>query len=91
LGWLRSEGIDFELSMPNTQAQNGRAKCSGGVIIEKARVMQISANLPHDLWNEVVNTAVYLQDRNPHESNAWKSPYEKFYSYTLDLDGLSNP
>lgn len=79
--WLRSQGISFEPSAPNTQAQNGIAERSGGVIIEKARAMRISANLPHDLWNEIVNCAVYLRDRTPRESNGWKSSHEKFHTY----------
>jgi len=79
--WLRSQGISLELSAPNTQAQNGIAERSGGVIHEKARAMRISANLPHDLWPEIVNCAVYLRDRTPRESNGWKSPYEKFFTY----------
>jgi hypothetical protein len=58
LSWMRSQGITFEPSAPNTQAQNGMAERSGGVIVEKARAMRLSANLPHDLWNEIVNCAV---------------------------------
>jgi len=81
LKWLRSQGITFEPSAPNTQAQNGTAERSGGVIIEKARAMRIAANLPHDLWNEIVNCAVYLRDRTPRESNGWKSPYERFHTF----------
>lgn len=80
--WLRSQGISLEISAPRTQAQNGVAERSGGVIIEKARAMRLSAKLPHNLWNEIVNCAVYLRDRTPRESNGWKSPYEQFYSYT---------
>jgi hypothetical protein len=79
--WLRSQGITFEPSAPNTQAQNGVAERSGGVIVEKARAMRIGANLPHDLWHEIVNAAVYLRDRTPRESNGWKSSYEKFHTY----------
>ena len=82
LSWMRSQGITFEPSAPNTQAQNSMAERSGGVIVEKARAMRISANLPHDLWNEIVNCAVYLRDRTPREGNGWKSLYEKFYTYT---------
>jgi len=69
LNWLRSQGISFEPSAPNTQSQNGIAERSGGVITEKARAMRISAKLPHDQWNEIVNCAVYLRDRTPRESN----------------------
>jgi transposase InsO family protein len=81
LQWLRSQGITFEPSAPNTQAQNGIAERSGGVIVEKARAMRLGANLPHDLWPEIVNCAVYLRDRTPRASNGWISPYERFHTY----------
>ena len=65
LRWLQSQSISFEPSAPNTQLQNGIAECSGGVIIKKSHAMRIAANLPHDLWNEIINCAVYLQDQMP--------------------------
>ena len=55
----------FEPLAPYTQAQNGTAERSGGAIIEKARAMRIAANLPHDLWNEIVNCVVYFWDWTP--------------------------
>ena len=58
--WLRLQGINLELSAPRTQAQNGYSERSGGVIHERARAMRLKANLPHDLWPEIVNCAVYL-------------------------------
>ena len=60
LRWLQNQKIDFEPSAPNTQDQNGATERSGGVIMEKARAMRISGNLPHDLWKEIINCAVYL-------------------------------
>ena len=81
LRWLRTQSITFEPSAPRTQDQNGTAERSGGVVIGKARAMRIGANLPHDLWDEIVNCAVYLRDRTPRESNGWKSPYEKFHTF----------
>src|SRR5262245_61413693 len=77
---MRSKGITFEPSAPRTQAQNGAAERSGGVIMEKARVMRISANLPHNLWKEIINTATYLYNQMPREAQKWKSPYEVFFS-----------
>jgi hypothetical protein len=91
ISWLRSQGISFEPSAPNTQAQNGLAERSEGAIMEKARAMRNAANLPHDLWNEIVNSAVYLRDQTPCESLAWKSPYKKFYTYTSESAGPSKP
>jgi len=66
---------------PHTQAQNGIAECSESVIIKKAHAIRIAANLPHDLWNEIVNYTVYLQDHTPRESNRWKLLYERFYIF----------
>jgi Integrase core domain. len=80
LSWLRTKGINFEPSAPNTQEQNGGAERSGGVVIEKARAMRISANLPHNLWKEIINSAAYLHNRTPREAQRWKTPYEAFYS-----------
>jgi transposase InsO family protein len=80
LSWMRSKGITFEPSAPRTQAQNGAAERSGGIIMEKARAMRISANLPHDLWKEIINAATYLYNRTPREAQEWKSPYEVFFS-----------
>src|SRR6266487_639171 len=80
LRWLQNQKIDFEPSAPNTQDQNGAAERSGGVIMEKARAMRISGSLPHDLWKEIINCAVYLYNRTPREAQGWKTPYEVFYS-----------
>jgi len=65
----------------HTQAQNSIAERSEGVIIEKTHAIKITANLPHDLWNEIVNYAVYLQDHTLRESNRWKLPYKRFYTF----------
>ena len=47
--WLRKEGITFEPSAPRTQAQNGRAERSRGIIMAKSRAMRLEAALPHNL------------------------------------------
>jgi hypothetical protein len=78
---MREQGISFKPSAPDTHDQNRRAERSGGVIIAKARLMRIGAKLPHDLWQETVNTAVYLYNRTPRYANDWQTPYERFYTY----------
>ena len=80
LAWFNKEGITFEPSAPRTQDQNGAAERSGGVVMEKARAMRISARLPHNLWKEIVNSAAYLYNRTPRRSLGWKTPYEVFFS-----------
>jgi hypothetical protein len=78
--WCDAQGISLELSAPNTQAQNGGAERSGAVIKEKARANRLSAELPRDLWPEVVAATVYLHNRTPNYQNGWKSPYEKLHT-----------
>jgi hypothetical protein len=43
--WVENRGIRIEASAPDTQSQNSRAKRSEGVIKEKARAIQLNANL----------------------------------------------
>ncbi len=86
--WMRLQHIDFEPSTPRTPAQNGRAERSGGVITEKARAMRIHANLPHDLWNEAIQAAVYLYNRTPRQAQDWKTPYEIFLGQKPQLAHL---
>jgi transposase InsO family protein len=86
--WLGQKKIDCEPSAPRTPQQNGPAERSGGVIMTKARAMRIGANLPHNLWKEIVNAAVYLYNRTPRENLGWKSPYEVFYTHTARLANI---
>ena len=78
--WLHKKGCAIEPSAPRTQEQNGTAERSGGVIMERARAMRLAANLPHDLWKEIINTAVYLFNRTPKYGLEWKTPYEVFFA-----------
>jgi hypothetical protein len=86
--WCASLGIKIEPSAPDTQAQNGGAERSGGVIKEKARAMRLDANLPWEMWPEITRAAVYLYNRTPNYSNSWKSPYERFFTRTAALNGI---
>ena len=89
--WLSNKKkISCEPSAPRTQQQNGMAERSGGVIMTKARAMRIGANLPHSLWKEIVNTAVYLHNRTPRQGLGWKTPYEVLYTYAASSSGLSD-
>jgi len=74
--WVAQEGIAVERSAPYTPAQNGAAERSGGVIVTKARAMQIGARLPEELWPEAAKTAAYLVNRSPSKQLDWKTPLE---------------
>ena len=89
--WCHDTGITFEPSAPDTHAQNGRAERFGRLIMEKARAMRLSANLPHKLWREIISSATYLYNRTPRVSLDWKSPYEAFHTYVYDKEEVSGP
>jgi hypothetical protein len=63
------QGILFEPLAPDTHDQNGQAERLEGVIMAKARSIRIRAKLSHDLWQEIVNTAVYLYNRTLRYAN----------------------
>ncbi len=58
--WCNQNDISFELYAPDEHAQNGGAERLGRLIMEKARAMRLSANLPLKLWRDIVSTATYL-------------------------------
>jgi len=86
--WCVSEGIVIEPSAPDTQAQNGGAERSGGVIKEKSRAMRLDANLPWTLWPEITRAAVYLYNRTPNYANRWRSPHEVFFTTVAFQNGI---
>lgn len=58
--WCNNVGILFEPCAPDTHAQNGGTERFGRLIMEKARAMRLSTNLPYKLWKEIVAAITYL-------------------------------
>lgn len=86
--WCSAQGIRIEPSAPDTQAQNGGAERSGGVIKEKARTMRLDSNLPWQMWPEITRAAIYLYNRTPNYANRWQSPYEVFFTTVAFQNGV---
>ena len=68
--------IKPERTAPYAPSQNGGAEHSGRVLTTKARAMRIAANLPADLWPEVIKAAGYLSNWTPVQKLGWKTPFE---------------
>jgi hypothetical protein len=83
-----ARGITTERSAPATPAQNGAAERSGGVIVSRARCLRIAACLPANLWPEIVQAAVYLNNRAPKRQLSWKTPYEALTQSKPNLSHL---
>ena len=65
IAWTNKLGIVVERSALYTPEQNGAAERLGGVILARARLLQISSQLPKNLWPEIVQTAAYLLNQSP--------------------------
>jgi len=46
------------------------------VIITKAHAMRIEANLPANMWPEIVKAAGYVSNQTPVKRLDWKTPFE---------------
>ena len=78
--FLQDLSIKVDPSPPYTQALNGAAERSGGVVKDKIRAMRASSRLPGFLWKEIGRSAVYLLNRTPRYQNNWKTPYDRFHT-----------
>ncbi|CAA7045430.1 unnamed protein product [Microthlaspi erraticum] len=76
LKYCEDNDIRRQLTMPRTPQQNGVAERKNRTILEMARSMLKSKNLPKELWAEAVACAVYLSNRSPTRSVSGKTPQE---------------
>lgn len=74
-------GLKIERSAPYSQSQNGQSEVNGKWIILKAQAFAIEANLPSNLWPNLVVTVGYLMNRTPSKKLFWKTPFECVYNY----------
>lgn len=91
LTWLENQFVKVEPSPPHVKELDGAAERSAGVIKDKARSMRQAAKLPAALWPEIDRAAVYLHNRTPRYNYNWKSPYDRFYTYLANRDGVVAP
>lgn len=83
-----TRGIVQEFSAPYTPEQNGEAERANRTIIETARSMIQSSQLPLEMWAEAVNCAVYVRNRTINSRSRGKTPFELFYGRKPDLSHL---
>src|SRR5580765_5080881 len=81
-------GIKHETSVPYTPQQNGKSERSMRTIVEAARTMLYSKNLPKNLWAEAVNTVVYVLNRTGNSGHEGKTPYELWYDKKQNINHL---
>ena len=84
--YMQSKGIIHERTALFTPEENERAERDNRTIIECARTLLNSKDLPSYLWAEAVNTAVYLLNRaSTCDKDRTKTPYEIWSDKKPDL------
>lgn len=76
--YLKSKGIEHQLTVRYTPEQNGVAERTNRTIVEMARCLIHEAKADERMWAEAVNTAVYLKNRSPHKAVMNSTPEEKW-------------
>jgi transposase InsO family protein len=74
--FLSAHGILHQTSCPDTPPQNGVAERKNRHILEVARSLMFTMNVPKFLWSEAVLTATYLINRTPSRILGMKTPCE---------------
>jgi hypothetical protein len=81
----RKRGIKRELTVHDSPQQNGVAERLNRTIVELARAMLISKNVPKFLWGEAVNYATWLKNRLPSHAIPGHTPYDLINGRRPDL------
>ena len=74
--YCTKEGIEHEVIAPYTPQHNGTAERENRTILNMARSMLKTKNLPKKFWAEAVSTSVYLLNRCPIKRLEDKTPEE---------------
>jgi len=72
-------GIKRNTTAPYTPQQNGVVERRNQSVVEMARCLLKSMQVPGQFWGEAVKVAVYLLNRAPTKSLNGKTPYEAWY------------
>lgn len=73
------EGLQRHLTAPYSPQQNGVVERRNQTVIEMARSMLKSKEMPASFWGEVVKTAVYILNRAPTRSTENSTPYQLWF------------
>ena len=77
--FLAMEGILHQTSCPDTPPQNGVAERKNRHLLEVARSLMCTMNVPKFLWGDAVMTTTYLINRMPSRILGMKTPYELIF------------
>jgi len=76
--FFQSRGITHQTSVPHTPQQNSRAERFNRTLLEKAEAICQHTCLPRSFWQDAVETALHIYNRQPMHHHEWKTPIELF-------------
>ena len=85
--WCEERGIEIQLTAPYSPSQNGIAERMNRTLVELARAMRISADLPENLWESAFTHASYLRNRS-FTAPLNLTPYQKWHNNKPDVSHL---
>ena len=86
--FLRSKGVEHQLSVTDHLQQNGCAEQFNRTLLEKEETMRHTSCLPKNLWNFALDTAVHVYNRTPMQCLDWKTPVELVFNKKPDISYL---
>jgi len=86
--FLKRHGIQHETTAPYTPEQNARLERENRTVVESARSMLYTKDLPKSLWAEAINTAVYVLNRTPTTQILNSTPFEIWHGRKPTLDHI---
>jgi len=69
-------GIQYQVSAPHNQAQNGKIERKWRNLKDATRIVLHTSKRPVKMWPYAMATVNYVQNRSPHKANKGMSPYE---------------
>lgn len=86
--FLEEKGIQHEVSAPYNPEQNGMSERENRTLLNLARSMLYSSNLPSNLWAEAVSTAAYTMNRVPNREEKSVTPFEMWFGKKPDISHM---
>lgn len=78
--FLRKNVIKHETSTPRAPEQNGFIERQNRTIVESAKSIVHSRDVPRYLWAEAANAAVYIKNRTASRTLDGLTPYERWFN-----------
>jgi transposase InsO family protein len=86
--FLRKQGMERRFTTHGTPQHNGVAESLNRRLFDRVRAMLHQADLPKNLWAEVVRYAVWLKNRTSTKAIGNITPYKWLYGEKPNLGGI---